>query len=181
MLWPRVGGLGKGRMVRTQPPTQFQAGTQMSLKRISAQRLLCIAQIYVNKGSMATARKQSLRAGMGRASARRCRACAHDGHVRALRTHAMKCARTQKALLTSTLSTSMQQAIFEHESSTGVWKWANLVSPRCVKLHLPWKHVKRLAILSAKNCFRLAPCSLQPTGCARGERSSPALSGWRRC
>ena len=153
----------------------------MSLKRISAQRLLCIAQIYVNKGSMATARKQSLRAGMGRASARRCRACAHDGHVRALRTHAMKCARTQKALLTSTLSTSMQQAIFEDEGSTGVWKWANLVSPRCVKLHLPWKHVKRLAILSAKNCFRLAPCSLQPTGCARGERSSPALRGWRRC
>jgi len=30
--------------VRTQPPTQFQAGTQMSLKRISAQRLLYIAQ-----------------------------------------------------------------------------------------------------------------------------------------
>jgi hypothetical protein len=27
---------------------------------------------------------------MGRASARRCRACAHDGHVRAWRTHAMK-------------------------------------------------------------------------------------------
>jgi len=38
---------------------------------------------------MATARKQSLRAGMGRASAGRCRACAHDGYARAWRTHAM--------------------------------------------------------------------------------------------
>jgi len=46
-------------------------------------------QIYANKGSMATARKQSLRTGMGRTSARRCRACAHDGHARAWRTHAM--------------------------------------------------------------------------------------------
>jgi len=41
------------------------------------------------KGSMATARKQNLRAGMGRASAGRCRACAHDGHAQAWRTHAM--------------------------------------------------------------------------------------------
>jgi len=38
---------------------------------------------------MATARKQSLRAGMGMASAGRCRACAHDGHARAWRTHEM--------------------------------------------------------------------------------------------
>ena len=46
-------------------------------------------QIYANKGSMATARKQSLRAGMGRESAGRCRACAHDGHAWAWRMHAM--------------------------------------------------------------------------------------------
>jgi len=46
-------------------------------------------QIYANKRSMATARKQSLRTGMGRASARRCRTCAHDGHARAWLTHAM--------------------------------------------------------------------------------------------
>ena len=38
---------------------------------------------------MATARKQSLRTGMGRASAGRCRACTHNGHARAWRTHAM--------------------------------------------------------------------------------------------
>jgi len=44
-------------------------------------------QIYANKGSMATARKQ--RTGMGRASAGRCRACTHDSHARAWRTHAM--------------------------------------------------------------------------------------------
>jgi len=30
-----------------------------------------------------------LRTGMGRASAGRCRACPHDGHARAWRTHAM--------------------------------------------------------------------------------------------
>jgi len=46
-------------------------------------------QIHANKGNMATARKQSLRTGMGRASAGRCRACTHDGHARAWRTHAM--------------------------------------------------------------------------------------------
>jgi len=46
-------------------------------------------QIYANKGSMATARKQRLRAGMGRASVGRCRACAHDGHAQAWCTHAM--------------------------------------------------------------------------------------------
>jgi len=40
-------------------------------------------QIYASNGSMATARKQNLRAGMGRASAGRCRACAHDGHAQA--------------------------------------------------------------------------------------------------
>ena len=38
---------------------------------------------------MATAPKQSLRAGMDRASAGRCRACAHYRHARAWRTHAM--------------------------------------------------------------------------------------------
>ena len=38
---------------------------------------------------MATAPKQSLRAGMGRASAGRCRACAYYRHARAWRTHAM--------------------------------------------------------------------------------------------
>jgi len=38
---------------------------------------------------MVTTRKQSLRAGMGRASAGRCRACAHGGHARSWRTHAM--------------------------------------------------------------------------------------------
>jgi len=43
----------------------------------------------IGLGSMATARKQSLRTGMGRASAGRCRACTHDGHARAWRTHAM--------------------------------------------------------------------------------------------
>mmetsp|Transcript_45810 Transcript_45810/g.67165 ORF Transcript_45810/g.67165 Transcript_45810/m.67165 type:complete len:101 (-) Transcript_45810:481-783(-) len=42
-----------------------------------------------NKGSMATAHKQSLRTGMGRASAGRCRAGAHDGQAQAWRTHAM--------------------------------------------------------------------------------------------
>jgi len=46
-------------------------------------------QIYANTGSMATTHKQSLRTGMGRASAGRCRACTHDGHARAWRTHAM--------------------------------------------------------------------------------------------
>jgi len=37
------------------------------------------------------------------------------------------------------------------------------VSPRCVMVHLPWKHVERLATLSAENCCRLVPCSLRPT------------------
>jgi len=46
-------------------------------------------RIYANKGSMATTRKQSVRTGMGRASAGRCRACTHDGHVRAWHTLAM--------------------------------------------------------------------------------------------
>ena len=56
----------------------------------------------------------------------------------------------------------MQQAICEHEGSTGVWIWANLISPRCVMLHLPWKHVKRLAICRPKTVFvsLLARCDL---------------------
>jgi len=54
----------------------------------------------------------------------------------------------------------MQQAICEHVGSSGIWIWANLVSPRCFMVQLPWKHVERLAILSAENRFRLAPCSL---------------------
>jgi len=37
------------------------------------------------------------------------------------------------------------------------------VSPRCVMVLLPWKHVERLAILSAQNRCRLIPCSLRPT------------------
>jgi len=40
-------------------------------------------QIYANKGSMTTTRKQNLRAGMGRTRAGWCRACSHDGHARA--------------------------------------------------------------------------------------------------
>ena len=108
MLWPRVGGLGKGRMVRTQPPTQFQAGTQMSPKCISAQRLLYIAQwryactqmcrgACVHPPSRLYARSQALKSMQtkeacqprtNRACAQvwagqvgKCRACAHDGHV----------------------------------------------------------------------------------------------------
>jgi len=46
-------------------------------------------QIYANKGSMATTLKQNLRTGMGRASAGRCRACTHNEHAWAWRTHAM--------------------------------------------------------------------------------------------
>ena len=46
-------------------------------------------QIYTNKGSMATACKQRLRAGMGRASTCRCGACSHNGHAQACYTHAM--------------------------------------------------------------------------------------------
>jgi len=111
-------------------------------------------QIYANKGSMAIARKQSR---YGQKSAK------------------------QKELSTSTKSTSLHLAICEHEGSAGVWILANLVSPRSVMVHLPWKHVERLAILSADNRFRLAACSLQPTGCARGECRSPAPRGWRRC
>ena len=67
--------------------------------------------------------------------------------------------RTQRALSTSTLAMSMQPAICEHVDSAGIWIWANLVSPRCVMVQLSWKHVERLAILSAGNRFRLAPCS----------------------
>ena len=89
--------------------------------------------------------------------------------------------RTQRAWSTSALSTWIQQSICEHEGSAGVWIWANLVSPRCGMVHLPWKHVERLAILSAENRFRLAPCSLRPTGCARGECRLPAPRGRRRC
>jgi len=82
-----------------------------------------------------------------------------EGHARTMDTrgHAARmqrtCMRTQRALSTSTLSTSMQQAICEHQGSAGVWIWANLVSPQCVIVHLPWKHVERLAILSAENLF----------------------------
>jgi len=36
---------------------------------------------------MVTARKQNLHTGMGKARVGRCRACAHDGHVQAWRTH----------------------------------------------------------------------------------------------
>ena len=68
----------------------------MTLKLISAQRPTeqtvrqnLRPQIYTSKGSMATARKQNLRAGMGRASAGRCSACASDRHAQAWRTHAM--------------------------------------------------------------------------------------------
>ena len=75
----------------------------------------------------------------------------------------------------------MQQAICEHEGSAGVWIWANLVSLWCVVVHLPRKHVKRLAILSAEYRFRLAPWSLRPTGCAWGECRSLAPRGWQRC
>jgi len=39
-------------------------------------------------------------------------------------------------------STSLKQAICEHEGSAGVWIWANLVSLRSVIVHLPWKHVQ---------------------------------------
>jgi len=53
----------------------------------------------------------------------------------------------------------MQHAICEHVGSAGIWIWANLVSPRCVMVQLPWKHFERLAILSAENRFRLAPYS----------------------
>jgi len=41
---------------------------------------------------------------------------------------------TQRALSTSALLTSMQQAICEHQGSAGLWiQWANLVSSRCVE------------------------------------------------
>jgi len=125
--------------------------------------------------ALSTTRKQSLLAGMGRASAGRCRACAHDGHTRAWCTHAMNIY-AQRALLTSTWSTSMQQAICEHKGSAGVWIWANLVSLWCIMVHLPCQHVERLAILSAENRFCLAPCPLRPTStwCAWDECRSAA-------
>jgi len=65
--------------------------------------------------------------------------------------------------LISALLTSMQQAICEYQGSAGVWIWANLVSLCCVMVHLLWKHVKHLAILSAENRCCLATCSLRPT------------------
>ena len=128
---------------------------------------------------MATARKQSLRAGMGRASARRCRARAR--WTRAGMAHACnENVRARKRLCRRRLCRRRCSRQFA-SMRAGVWIWANLVSPRRVMLHLLWKHVKHLAILSAKNRFHLAPCSLRPTGCARGERRSPALRDRRRC
>jgi len=60
-----------------------------------------------------------------------------------------------------------------------IWIWANLVSPPCVMVDLPWKHVGRLAILSHARMWRL--CHLcrrdhHPTD-PRSMMNSPAHSG----
>jgi len=68
----------------------------------------------------------------------------------------------------------MQQALCEHEGSAGVWAWASLVLPQCIMVHLICQHVERLTILLNENHCQLARCSLQPSGCARGECRSSA-------
>ena len=68
--------------------------------------------------------------------------------VQGTRTHGARmqgtCTRKQRALPTSALSTSLQEAVCKHQGSAGVWIWAILVSQPCAMVHLPWRHVERL-------------------------------------
>jgi len=83
-MYPHV----QGRMCK-HPADRTQEAEDSNLCKQRKHDKKLRSKIYVNKGSMATARKQNLHTNMGRASAGRCRACTHDGHARAWRTHAM--------------------------------------------------------------------------------------------
>ena len=69
------------------------------------------------------------------------------------------CTRKQRALPTSALSTSLQEAVCKHQGSAGVWIWAILVSQRCVMVHLPWRHVERRSF-DHTFVFQLRSCVL---------------------
>jgi len=83
--------------------------------------------------------------------------------VQGTRTHGARmqgtCTRKQRALPTSALSTSLQEAVCKHQGSAGVWIWAILVSQRCVMVHLPWRHVERRSF-DHTFVFQLRSCVL---------------------